>query len=102
MFVPLPFQAGVTVTIILLSVASTSLPIDLTSTFFKIHYLFPPHAVFSTMIVIFGQGATGATTLKYSLPTLAAWILIAKGFAILGLRKRALLGNSSTPVVGGH
>lgn len=40
------------------------------------------------MIVVFGQGASGATTLPYNLPILAGWLVGAKVLALLGLRKR--------------
>lgn len=98
-FTPLPFQPPVVVTFILLSVASTSLPIELQSSFYKIHYIFFPHAVWSTMIVVFGQGASGATTLIYNLPILAGWLIFSKILALLGLRKRCKI---VTGAVVGH
>ncbi|KAM0749998.1 hypothetical protein T439DRAFT_326874 [Meredithblackwellia eburnea MCA 4105] len=86
-FLPMPFIPPITVSMIVLSVSSTLSPIQLANNFYRIQYAFWPHAVWETMITIYGNGA--ANKLYYNLPVLAAWLVIGKVGIFFAMKKRA-------------
>ncbi|KAM0749826.1 hypothetical protein T439DRAFT_357348 [Meredithblackwellia eburnea MCA 4105] len=86
-WVPLPFAPPIVVSFIILAVSSSLYPITVCNNFFRIHYAFPPHATWETMITIWGNGA--ANKLYYDLPVLAFWLVAGKIGWVLALRARA-------------
>ncbi|GAA6033668.1 hypothetical protein JCM8097_004374 [Rhodosporidiobolus ruineniae] len=89
-------------TLLVLSVSSTSHPLELQPAFFKLQYAFPSHATWDIMITIFGHGAV--RTLKYDLPILAGWLIATGAVQHLALKKRekdgltAVVGAAVVPV----
>ncbi|GAA5916938.1 hypothetical protein JCM6882_003834 [Rhodosporidiobolus microsporus] len=83
-------------TLLVLSVASTSHPLNLQPAFYKLQYAFPSHATWETAITIFGHGAV--STLRYNLPILAGWLVATVAVLHLALKKREKDGL--TPAVG--
>ncbi|CDR46497.1 hypothetical protein NBRC10512_001631 [Rhodotorula toruloides] len=89
-WIPPAFLAYITINVIIMSVSAVIWPIELANRFYRIHYAFPSHATWSTMITIFGNGAVNR--LYRDLPILAAWLVVLKIGVVLSLRKRAREG----------
>ncbi|BGP03654.1 nitrosoguanidine resistance protein [Rhodotorula toruloides] len=89
-WVPPAFLAYLTINVIIMSVSAVIWPIELANRFYRIHYVFPSHATWSTMITIFGNGTVNR--LYRDLPILAAWLVVLKCGVVLSLRKRAREG----------
>ncbi|BGP20290.1 hypothetical protein JCM10213_001744 [Rhodosporidiobolus nylandii] len=90
-YVPPQFLSHIVVFyIIAMSVSAVLFPIDVMNRLYRFQIAFPAHAVWQTMITIFGNGASNY--LYRDLPILAAWIVVCKVGVVFSLKRRAKQG----------
>ncbi|KAK1834959.1 hypothetical protein QBC39DRAFT_368675 [Podospora conica] len=93
-WLPHPFVPMALVAWIIVNVTSVMLPLELSAGFYRVGYAIPAHAVFNTMLDVWSRGCN--PTLRYSLPTLFAWEVVAFALSALGVLRRchcAMLGE---------
>ncbi|KAL9560696.1 hypothetical protein ACKAV7_015187 [Fusarium commune] len=93
-WLPPPFIPMALVSWIILNVTSLLLPFDLNPAFYRVGYIFPAHEVYQVLTHIWSRGCN--PQLRYALPILFTWELIAFILSALGVFRRshfAMLGE---------
>ncbi|KAI5481848.1 hypothetical protein MNV49_000125 [Pseudohyphozyma bogoriensis] len=85
-FVPLPLIPPFVLTLVFMHVACGMMPIAATNHFYRVSYFFPALHHWKTMITILTKG--GVNNLHYTLPTLAGWLVVAKGMTYVSESER--------------
>ena len=85
-FVPMAFVPFFVLTWIIFSVAASLGPVEILHHWFRVSYFFPSLHWYQTLVTIFTQG--GCNRLHYTLPVLAAWLVLLKCLSPLATRSR--------------
>ena len=85
-FIPMAFIPFIVLTWVIFNVTAALGPPELLNHWFRISYFFPSLHWYRTLITILTQGAYN--NLRYTLPVLAAWLVIMKCLSPLATRNR--------------
>ncbi|KAF9701734.1 hypothetical protein EKO04_000835 [Ascochyta lentis] len=85
-FIPMAFVPFLFLTWVIFNVAASLGPIEILHHWFRISYFFPSLHWYRTFITIITQG--GYNNLHYTLPVLAAWLVLMKCLSPLATRNR--------------
>ncbi|KAL1594942.1 hypothetical protein SLS59_008493 [Nothophoma quercina] len=85
-FIPMAFIPFIVLTWVIFNVTAALGPPELLNHWFRISYFFPSLHWYRTLIIIMTQGAYN--NLRYTLPVLAAWLVIMKCLSPLATRNR--------------
>ena len=85
-FVPMAFVPFFVLTWIIFNVAASLGPVEILHHWYRINYFFPSLHWYRTLITILTQG--GYNRLHYTLPVLAAWLVLMKCLSPLATRSR--------------
>ena len=85
-FIPMAFVPFLFLTWVIFNVAASLGPIEILNNWYKISYFFPSLHWYQTFITIITRG--GYNNLHYTLPVLAAWLVLMKCLSPLATRTR--------------
>ncbi|KAH8901555.1 hypothetical protein GQ53DRAFT_592152, partial [Thozetella sp. PMI_491] len=85
-WLPAPYVPMAMISWVLSNVTSIVLPFELNPGFYKLGYVFPAHAAFTTFLDIWSSGCN--PQLAYTLPTLFAWEVLAAIGSAIGVYRR--------------
>jgi hypothetical protein len=85
-FIPMAFIPFFILTWIIFNVAASLGPEEILHHWYRINYFFPSLHWYQTLVTIFTKG--GFNKLHYTLPVLAAWLLLMKCLSPLATRNR--------------
>ncbi|KAL7422063.1 hypothetical protein Q5752_003838 [Cryptotrichosporon argae] len=94
-FVPVPYISLCVFPWVVTSISSCIAPIEVSSGFYRISYIFPAHAYFNTVITAWGKGAVNR--LHIYLPVLAAWLVVTELVWLFGIRTIAVRSTKPPP-----
>ncbi|KAJ4351004.1 hypothetical protein N0V95_004238 [Ascochyta clinopodiicola] len=85
-FIPMAFVPFLFLTWVIFNVAAALGPVEILHHWYRINYFFPSMHWYRTFITIITQG--GYNNLRYTLPVLAAWLVLMKCLSPLATRNR--------------
>jgi len=93
---PLPYVPMGLAIWLVINVSSVILPFELSAGWYRVGYAIPAHEAYQTLIDIWSRGCN--PTLKYALPVMFAWEVVATSLAAMGVYRRshyAALGEAA-------
>lgn len=86
-WLPVAYVPMALISWVVVNVTSILLPFELSPGFYRIGYMFPAHEAYQTLLDIWSRGCN--PNLRYSLPILFAWEIVAFVLSALGVFRRS-------------
>jgi len=87
-WLPMGYVPMALVAWVVLNVTSVIVPFELSAAWYRIGYAMPAHEAYQVLTGIWSGGGCGSSQLRYALPVLFAWEVVASVLAVMGVYRR--------------